>query len=444
MTTTLRAPADPVAAANPAHGRPTRRTLPPALAFGLVVSLGVVFLASASAPTPLYATYQAEWGFTPLTTTVVFGVYALAVLAALLVAGRLSDHVGRRPVLVAAALAQLAAMVVFTTAQGVDALLVARVVQGLATGAAAAAVGAALLDLSSTRGAFANAVATPVGTATGAIGSGLLVQFLPQPTHLVYDVLGVLLALQTVGLLLMAETLASTRPGAVASLRPRLGAPRAARRVLVGIVPALLAAWSLAGLYGALGPALVHELSGSTSTAAGGASLFALAGSAAVAVWLLRDLAPRTVLLVAMPALVVGVGLSLVAVATSSLPLFFAGTVVAGIGFGSSFQGSIRLVVPLAQAHERAGLLAVLYVVAYVGMGVPAIVAGVLVVHGGGLVDTAYQYGAAAIVLAVVAAGALALDGRAARRTARAEATAAQDGDPAGALRCPVPCGAEA
>jgi MFS family permease len=66
-----------------------------------VASITVSFLAASSAPTPLYATYQAAWGFSALTTTVVFGVYAIAFLAALLTAGRLSDHIGRRPVLLA-------------------------------------------------------------------------------------------------------------------------------------------------------------------------------------------------------------------------------------------------------------------------------------------------------------------------------------------------------
>ena len=388
------------------------RRLPDAAAFALLLSVIVFFLASSSAPTPLYATYQAEWGFTPITTTVVFGIYAVAVLAALLVAGRLSDHIGRRPVLLGAVGLQIGAMLVFTTAAGVDELMVARVVQGVATGAAAGAVGAALLDLSARHGTLANAVATPVGTATGAIGAGILVQYLPQPTHLVYDVLLGVFVLQAVGILLMAETLAAARPGALASLRPRLGAPRAARVTLLGVVPALFASWSLAGLYGALGPSLVRLLAPSAGVLAGGASLFALAGSGAASVYLVRSMAPRTVLLLAMPALVVGLGITLVALSAGSLTLFFVGTLVAGLGFGASFTGGIRLTVPFAAEHERAGLLSVLYVVAYLAMGVPAVVAGYLVVHGGGLLATAQGYALVAIGLALVAAVVLLATGR--------------------------------
>ncbi|HEY4703833.1 MAG TPA: MFS transporter, partial [Streptosporangiaceae bacterium] len=180
--------------------------LPRTAAFYLLASIIVGFLAGSSAPTPLYAVYADRWGFSPITTTIVFGVYALAVLTALLTVGSLSDHVGRRPVLLAALAVQVVAMVVFITADGVPQLLVARIVQGLSTGAAAGAIGAGMLDLNKTRGTIANAVAPITGTAAGALGSGLLVQYLPQPTHLVYLVLLGVFVLQAIGVLVMPET----------------------------------------------------------------------------------------------------------------------------------------------------------------------------------------------------------------------------------------------
>src|SRR3954451_20990057 len=220
----------------------------------LLTSLVVSFLAASAVPTPLYAVYQSEWGFSPITTTVVFGVYAVAVLLALLVLGRLSDHVGRRPVLLAGLLGQSVAMVVFTTAAGVPELLVARVVQGIATGAALGAVGAGLLDLDRSRGSVLNSVAPGAGTATGALLSGLVVQFLPAPTHLVYLAAVAVFAVQAVGVLLMAETV-TRRPGARQSLVPDLALPRSARRAVLGAAPVLFAVWALAGFYGSLGPA---------------------------------------------------------------------------------------------------------------------------------------------------------------------------------------------
>src|SRR5580700_3959546 len=109
--------------------------------FYLLASITISFLAGASAPTPLYALYQAQWGFSPITVTIIFGIYAISVLTALLFVGRLSDHLGRRPVLIAAIAAQTATMVIFATASGVEDLVLARIIQGLATGAALGAVG---------------------------------------------------------------------------------------------------------------------------------------------------------------------------------------------------------------------------------------------------------------------------------------------------------------
>ena len=113
----------------------------------MLASLIVALLASSAAPTPLYAVYQAQWHFTPITTTVVFGAYAIAVLAGLLTLGKLSDHVGRLPVLLTAIAVHATSLVIFATAAGVPALLSARVVQGLSTGAALGAIGAAMLDM---------------------------------------------------------------------------------------------------------------------------------------------------------------------------------------------------------------------------------------------------------------------------------------------------------
>jgi len=368
----------------------------------VLASLIVALLASSAAPTPLYAIYQARWHFTPITTTVVFGVYALAVLAGLLTLGRLSDHVGRKPVLLTAITVHAGSLVIFATATGVPALLSARVVQGLSTGAALGAIGAAMLDIDRELGTFANAVAPGMGTASGAIVSALAASFLPDPTHLIYLALIGVLALQATAIAAMPETV-SRAPGALASLRPEIVLPRALRAAVLTAVPVLFAVWALAGLYGALGPALVHALTGSGNVVLGSLSLFVLAASAVVAIIVLRRTAARTVMLFGILALIAGVAVTVMGVSLGSAAVFFAGSAIAGAGFGSGFQGGIRTVVPLAAAHERAGVVSLLYVVSYLGLGVPAVLAGFGVVHGGGLIDTARYYGAAVIALAALA-----------------------------------------
>jgi MFS family permease len=389
------------------HSRTTgRRRLGGTGSLILLASIIVSLLAASSAPTPLYATYQAEWGFSPMTTTVVFGVYAVAVLLALLVFGRLSDHVGRRPVLFVALAVQAAALLVFAFATGVPELMLARVVQGLATGAALAALGAGMLDLDRSRGTTANAVAPGIGTGGGALLSALVVQFLPAPTHLIYLVLLVVLAIQAAGVALMPETVAR-EPGAARSLIPEIRLPRTVRGPVAVAAPVLIAVWALAGFYASLGPAVLRDLTGSTSAVYGGLGLFVLAGVAAVAVVLLKNAPARAVLGTGIAGLIVGVAGTLIAISAGSTAGFLAATAVAGIGFGSGFQGAIRVVVPLVEAHERAGVLALLYVVSYLGLGLPAVVAGFLVVHAGGLTPTAREYGIALIVLAALAGGGL-------------------------------------
>ena len=371
-------------------------------AFYLQASIILFFLAGSSAPTPLYAVYQAEWGFSPITTTVVFGIYALAVLAALLSAGSLSDYIGRRPVLIVATLLQAAAMWIFAHAHGVNELIGARIVQGLATGGAASAIGAGMLDIDRAKGTIANAVGPMLGTATGGIASGLMVQYLPAPTVLIYAVFGSIFVAQAIGVVLMPESV-TPRPGALASLKPHFRLPREIRRPMLLAAPALVSAWALVGFYGSLGPSLLRRLAHSTSLALGGLTLFVLAGSAASTVFLLRTRSPNALTTLGMAALVVGVGITLLAIPMASLPLFFAGCVVAGAGFGAGFQGAIRSVLLLAAPQERAGVLSVLYVIAYLAMGLPAVLGGVRAVYGGGVIHAAHEYGLAVMTLAAVA-----------------------------------------
>jgi DNA-binding NarL/FixJ family response regulator len=212
----------------------------------LQASVIVSFLAASSAPTPLYAVYQQQWHFPAITTTVVFGVYAVSVLAALLVVGSLSDHVGRKPVIVSALAAEAAVMLFFAHVDGAPELLAARILQGLATGAVLNAAGAAMIDVDRSRGTLANAASPGLGTGTGALVSGLFVQYLPARTELVYEVLAGVLVAQAVLALLMPETV-SRKPGALASLGTDLALPPVLRGPLVRVAPVLVAVWALAG-----------------------------------------------------------------------------------------------------------------------------------------------------------------------------------------------------
>ncbi len=282
-------------------------------------------------------------------------------------------------------------------------LLIARVVQGVATGAAISALGSALIDLERTpgRGSIINSVAPTMGLAVGAVGSSLISEHLPRPTSTVYLVLLVLVILEIFGVWAAPET-SGGRPGAWQSLRPTLAVPRQARTMIALTAPCLIAVWALGGFYLSLGPALARNALDVHSSLIGAVMVATLTGFGAAAVLTFRKLGGRTVMLIGTTALVLGVAVTLIGAETSSAVLILVGTAVAGIGFGAGFQGTILTVMPLAENHERAGLLSTVYVIAYLANSLPALLAGYLVGKVG-LVDTTRGYGALVMVLAAAA-----------------------------------------
>jgi hypothetical protein len=203
-------------------------------------------------------------------------------------------------------------------------------------------------------------------------------------------------------------------PGARRALRPTLGLPRQVRRALAIAAPSLVAVWALAGFYGSLGPSLAGLVAHSHSTILGGASLFVLAGSGSLTVLAFHRLDPRNFALAGTALVIVGVLIVLWSVSDGSIVGFFGGTALAGAGFGAGFQGGLRTIVSLAGAAERAGVISVTYLICYLAMGLPAILAGVLVVHGT-VTATANEFGGAVIALAALTAAGL-LAGIARRR----------------------------
>lgn len=366
----------------------------------LLASIVVTFLAASIAPTPLYQHYNVVWHGTALTTTEAFGTYALAVLAGLLVLGELSNHVGRRPVLLVAIALQAVALTLFATAGSFEPLFVGRVLQGLAAGAALGTLGAAMIEAHREHGTITSSAAPGLGTGLGSLVAGLTVTYLPWPTHLIYLALIAVFALQAIGVMLVVRA-NETRPGALASMRPTLAVPASARRAFLASAPAVFAVWALAGLYGSLGPALVRQLDASANLALGGLTLFVLAGVASLTTVVRRHHAPRAQMAGGIVALLIGVSATVAAISLHSFPLFLLASVVSGVGFGSALQGAIGSVVPLVEPEERPGLLSAVYLVCYVGLGAPAVVAGFLVSRGHSLTDVAIGYGVALIALAI-------------------------------------------
>jgi Na+/melibiose symporter-like transporter len=357
------------------------------------------FLAASTAPTPLYHLYQEHLQFSAATLTVIFGVYAISLLVALLTVGSLSDFLGRKPVIFAAVLLNMLAMLLFINADSVSWLIAARVLQGFATGMATAVLSAALLDTDRQQGPLVNSVAPLLGMAMGAMGCGLLAEFAPLPLQLTYWVLLALFVMQALYVWRLPESV-SRQPGALASLRPTLHVPTQARRALWRMLPIDIAVWALGGFYASLAPSLVRTATGSTSNLIGGATVAALTVTGALMIYTLRNRPADKVLQLGASLLPAGVALILIAVHSASLSLFFVGTLVAGCGFGAGFLGALRSVVPLALPHERAGLMSAFYVLSYLAFCLPSLLAGNLT-RTFGLVATTDGYGAVLIILSV-------------------------------------------
>lgn len=369
------------------------------LAF-LVITV-LTFLAASSAPTPLYQVYQEHLHFSATMLTVIFGVYAVSLLAALLTVGSLSDYLGRKPVIFVALLLNIAAMLLFINADSTAHLIAARALQGFATGMATAVLSATLLDTDRQRGPMLNSLAPLLGMASGGLGSGLLVEFAPRPTQLIYFTLLGLMVLQAVYVWRLAETV-SRIPGALKSLAPTLHVPQQARRALWLVMPLNVAVWALGGFFSSLAPSLIKAATGSTSHLIGGGLVAVVTLSGAVMIYSVRERPADKIMRLSAGLLAVGVALLLVAVHMGILWLFFVASVIAGFGFGGGFMGSVRSIVGLALPHERAGLMSAFYVLSYLAFCLPALLAGYLCqVYG--LIVTTEGYGAALILLALSA-----------------------------------------
>lgn len=398
--------------------------------FAAVGGIAVLFPAASSVPSPLYPLYQQLFGFSAATLTVVFAVYVAGLLAALLVIGALSDHVGRRPVLAGAVALEAVSFAVFLGAGGVTALLIARTLQGIATGAALTALGATLVDLAPPdaphRAGMVTGVGTLAGLAAGAVGAGALIQLAPAPTRLVWIVLLVLLALSAVVVAVLPET-STRRPGVWTSLVPRVGVTPRLRGEVLAVTPVLVTSWALGGLYLSLGPSIAATLLGESSRLVGGLVVTLLCGTGALASFLLRDRRVRSLLAPAAALLAGGTAVTFVGVALASVLLAALGTVVAGVGFGAAALACFGVFAEIAGPDERGALFALAYVISYTAFSLPAVAAGI----GSGLVGLAAAaevYGAVVVVLGAMSVAINVVRGR--RRPTASEPVPAGTGTP--------------
>ncbi|MDR3373423.1 MAG: MFS transporter [Ancalomicrobiaceae bacterium] len=372
-----------------------RLSLPATTAYAAAAA--ITFAATAAAPTPLYRLYQEAFGLTAFEITLIFATYAVSIVASFLTLGRLSDHVGRRPMILAALLLNAAALLGFISATGVVSLIAARFVQGFGTGIALTTLGATIADTDPKNAPTLNGVTAFAGLTLGALIAGLLVSYAPMPRQLVYAVL-LAASLAEIALLAVVPETTARRPGAWSVLVPRLSVPTAARAAMLRLTPLNVASWALGGFYLSLMPSLVAAATGTRSVLIGAAVVTALMLTGTIVVVALRQVAADRLVRLGAGGLGLGVAVTFASVQAQSAAGMFIGTVVAGVGFGAAYAGNLRTLLPLAGPDERARLLAAYFVASYTSFALPAVIAG-LIAPRFGLVATSTGYGVVLVLL---------------------------------------------
>lgn len=402
----------------------TRRVTSPTATRRYGLALLAYLLAAAmmgtTLPTPIYALYAERMHFDVLTTTVIFSTYAVGVLTALLVFGRWSDAIGRRPMLLAAVGFAVASAVVFLFADTVPVLLIGRLLSGFSAGIATGTATAAIVEAApESRREFAAVVATIAnigGLSLGPVVAGLLVQYAPHPLILPFVVHIAAMLVAAVAVLLVPET--ASRSGRIGL--QRLSIPPVVRPVFITAATAAFAGFTVTGLFMAVAPSFLSTVIGIGNHAVAGLVASTIFVASAIAQICARRTNAQRAVAVGCGILVLGMATLALALHFSSLPTLIAAAVIAGIGQGISFSRGLAAVVEGTPAERRAEVSSTYFVVAYVAISLPVVGAGVAAQHWG-LRTAGITFAIAVAVLSAVCLAAILWQERASKRVPRSE-----------------------
>ncbi|OBG82752.1 MFS transporter [Mycobacterium sp. E802] len=372
-------------------------------AYPLLLVFSGVALGVSGLPAPLYGIYETAWHLTPLATTVVFAAYALAALAAVLVSGRISDVIGRKPVLVGALVAMLVGLGVFLVADNMALLLLARVIHGAAIGSIVVVTAAALLDLRPHRGVRSgqlSGVAFNIGMTVAIIGSAVLAQYAPHPLRTPYAVVAVICVLVGVGVLALRETHTVRSTGPI-----RISKPAVAKEIRADFWFAALgamASWSVLGVLLSLYPSLAARQTHIENLVFGGGVVAVTAFAAAMAQLAATRIPAHRSAIVGDVGMAVTLALTVPVLLTHSWPLVFAAAALLGATFGLGFGGSLRHLSHVVPAAQRGETMSAFYLLAYTAMAVPTLLAGWAATRWD--LDTVFPWFAGAVATACLAA----------------------------------------
>jgi MFS family permease len=373
------------------------------LAFVAITYAFAVAMMGTTMPTPVYSFYQAEFGFSVLVVTIIFAAYALGVLAALLAFGRWSDSLGRRPLLLAGVALGIASALVFVFAGSLTALLIGRVLSGLSAGIFVGTATVTLVELVPDKWrSKAPAIATAAnigGLGLGPLVAGVLVQYLPEPTHLTFVVDIGLLVVAGVAVYFVPEPVAVAR-GARPHMQ-RLSIPAPIRGTFVRASIGGFAGFAVLGLFTGVSPGFMTQVLGIDNHAIGGVVVFLTFASSATAQIVFRGLGAEFALRAGCVVLILGVSALCLSLLLTSLPLLVVAAVVCGIGQGVTFSKGMASVTAELPGDRRAEVTSTFFVVLYIAISVPVIGAGAAA-SAWGLVTAGVVFSAAVAALALV------------------------------------------
>jgi MFS family permease len=382
-----------------AIGAPAKRR-----GYALTAGLLLVIMLGGTLPVPLYVLYEKQMGFGPLGVTVVFAAYVAGTLFALVALGDLSDHVGRRKVLTIAVGCAAASTALFLAASSIGLLIAARVLSGAAAGFATGTATAALAELQPRGDQRAAAVVASgsnmTGLGLGPLAAGLFAEYVAMPTHSVFWAYLGVCALALAALRLIPETVRN--PDRAVSLRPRLGVPAGLRTAMLGAGLGVFAAFSVLGLFSSLVPTFLNGILGVHNLALIGGASFLIFVIAAISQAVSAALPSRRSVTAGLPLLLVCLAALESALFAKALWLFLVATVAGGVAVGFIFRGGLSELNRLAEPRHRAAVVSTFFVAAYLGLGLPAVLTGLISLAVGAVDASAYVSGlsAAAVVVA--------------------------------------------
>jgi MFS family permease len=371
------------------------------LGYALTAGVLVTVMLGGTLPIPLYVLYEPKMGFGPLGITVVFAVYVIGTLGALLGFGHLSDHFGRKKVLVAGISCAAISTIIFLSATNIGELIAARLISGAAAGFVTGTATAALAELQPRRNLQSAAVlavgANLVGLGLGPLVAGAFAQYLPAPTRTVFWAYLGLSAAAMVALVAIPETV--SRPDRRFRLRLQVEIPTDMRLVMLGAMLGVFGAFTVAGLFSSLVPSFLRGILGVHNLAVIGAASFLLFATAAVTQAVSASLPSRRSEGLGLPLLLAGIGALEGSLFAAALWLFLVGTVVSGVAYGLVFRGGLSEIGRLADPAHRAQVMSAFFVAAYLGLGLPVVLIGLISQLIGTVDASAYVAGLLAVVI---------------------------------------------